>query len=109
MLLLLQYLLLYKEMSYAMNSGDIGRVETLFSAWIYLFRATGKHKHATQIIKFLTDVHFVYPEGLQRAIQYNMLVNPTGKPNAFHGVDWVVGLLNLFTRVSKAVLLILLV
>jgi hypothetical protein len=108
-LLLLQYLLLYEEMSYAMNAGDIGRVETLFGAWIYLFRATGKHKYATQMIKFLTDVHFVYPEGLRRAIWYNMLVNPTGKPNVFRGVDWVVELLNLFTKVSKAVLLIVLV
>jgi hypothetical protein len=97
-LLMHQYFLLYEEISYAMNAGDIGRVETLFPAWIYLFKATGKHKYAAQMIKFLTDVHFVYPEGLRHAIRYNMLVNPTGRPAAFRGVDWVVELLNLYTK-----------
>lgn len=64
-LLMHQYFLLYEELSWAMNAGDIGRVETLFPAWIYLFKATGKHKYATQMERFLTDVHFVYPEGLR--------------------------------------------
>ena len=104
MLLLHQYLLLYEEMSYAMNAGDIGRIETLFDVWIYLFRAMGKHKYAAHMIKFLTAMHFVYPKGLC-TIRYNMLVNPTGKLNAFCGVDWVVELLNLFTKVSRMVLL----
>ena len=90
-------------MSYAMNAGDIGRVETLFGVWIYLFRAMGKHKYATHMIKFLTNIHFVYPEGLWCAIWYNILVNPTGKPNTFCGVDWVVELLNLFTKVRRMV------
>jgi hypothetical protein len=30
-----------------------------------------------------------------------MLVNPTGKPGGFRGVDWVVELLNLFTKVCQ--------
>ena len=72
---------------------------------IYLFRAMGKHKYATHMIKFLTDIHFVYPKGLWRMIWYNMLMNPTGIPNMFHGVDWVVELLNLFTKASRTVLL----
>lgn len=75
------------------------------SLWIYLFRATGKHKYTTHMIEFLTDIHFVYPEGLRCVIRYNMLVNPTGIPNMFHGVDWVVKFLNLFTKVSRMVLL----
>lgn len=65
MLLMHQYFLLYEEISYAMNVGDIGHIETLFLPWIYLFRATGKHKYANQMVKFLTDVHFVYPKGLR--------------------------------------------
>lgn len=31
-------------------------------------------------------------------IRYNILVNPTGKPRKFRGVDWVVELLNLCTK-----------
>ncbi|KAI0038958.1 hypothetical protein FA95DRAFT_1504832, partial [Auriscalpium vulgare] len=97
-LILHQYLLLYEELSFGMNVGDIGRLDTIFPMWIYLFRASGKHKYASAILKFLTDVHFVYPEGLKRAVRYNCLVNPTGKPNAFRAVDWLVELNNLFTK-----------
>ena len=63
-LLMHQYFLLYEELSWSINEGDIGRVETLFPAWIYLFRATGKHKYARHMIQFLADVHYIYPEGL---------------------------------------------
>lgn len=60
-----QYFLLYEEMSYAMNAGDIGRVETLFPEWIALFRGCGKHQYATAMIQFMTDVHYRYPPGLK--------------------------------------------
>ncbi|OBZ72547.1 hypothetical protein A0H81_07974 [Grifola frondosa] len=96
--LLQQYLLLYERMTYAMNAGDIGMVEAEFPAWIALFKVTGKHKYATQMIRFLTDLHFVYPEKLRTAIRYNMLVNPTGKPHHSRGVDWVIELINLYTK-----------
>jgi hypothetical protein len=64
-LLMHQYFLLYEEMSFAMNQGDIGRVETLFPPWISLFRGTRKHKYAKHMTKFLTDVHFVYEPPLR--------------------------------------------
>lgn len=60
-----QYFLLYEEISYAMNSGDIGRVETCFIPWIAIFRGCGKYKYATQMIKFLYNLHKVYPEKLR--------------------------------------------
>jgi hypothetical protein len=63
-LLLHQYLLLYEETSFAMNRGDIGRLETTFPPWISIFRAVGKHKYSAHMIKYLTDVHFVYPPRL---------------------------------------------
>jgi hypothetical protein len=64
-LLLNKYCLLYEELCHAMNVGDIARVETCLITWIFIFRATGKHKYATHIIKFLSNVHFVYPRGLR--------------------------------------------
>ncbi|KAA1479733.1 hypothetical protein DENSPDRAFT_789531 [Dentipellis sp. KUC8613] len=97
-LLLHQIFLLYEELTYAMNAGDIGRVETVFQPWICIFKATGKHKYAAQMTRFLTDVHFRYPEGLRKAVRYNMLVNPTGREHQFRAVDWVVELNNLFTK-----------
>ena len=82
-LLLHQYILLYEEMSFAMNAGDIGCIETLFPPWIALLKGCGKHKYARQMVKFLQDIHFVYPKPLRRAIRYNVLVNPTGKAGQF--------------------------
>ncbi|KAG2745410.1 hypothetical protein P692DRAFT_20850130 [Suillus brevipes Sb2] len=77
-LLLNRYMLLYEELSYAMNTGDIGRVETCLFTWIPMFKATGKHKYANTMTDFLCKVHF------------------KGK---FRGVDWCVELNNLFTKV----------
>ncbi|KAI0323621.1 hypothetical protein GY45DRAFT_1401669 [Cubamyces sp. BRFM 1775] len=61
----LNYLLLYEELAYAMNAGDIGRVETLYAPWIQIFRATGKHKYGNLMLPFAHALYFVYPEELQ--------------------------------------------
>ncbi|KAG1803053.1 hypothetical protein EV424DRAFT_1474635 [Suillus variegatus] len=98
-LLLNKYVLLYEELSYAMNFGDIGRLKTCLVTWILMFKATGKHKYANVMSEFLCNVHFVYPEGLKRAVRYHILINPTGKKGKFRGVDWCVELNNLFTKV----------
>ena len=102
-LLLHQYLLLYEEISFTMNAGDIGHLETLFPPWIMLLKACGKHKYARQMSKLLQDVHFIYPEPLWHAVHYNILVNPTGKAGQFRGADWVVELNNLFTKVCSSI------
>ncbi|PPQ76588.1 hypothetical protein CVT26_012793 [Gymnopilus dilepis] len=81
--------LLYIETSHAMNAGDIGRVEETFLQWIYIFRATGKHKYAAQMLRFMINLRDVYPPELSRIIRWNWLCNPTGKLKAFRGVDWL--------------------
>ncbi|KAE9388703.1 hypothetical protein BT96DRAFT_755045, partial [Gymnopus androsaceus JB14] len=48
-----QMFLLYEELSYAMNEGDIGHVETCFLPWSYIFQATGKHKYAVALKQYL--------------------------------------------------------
>lgn len=60
-----QHFLLYEEMSYALNEGDIGRVEDAFMPWVFIFKGCGKHKYAAQMMKHLYNLHFVYPEGLR--------------------------------------------
>ncbi|ETW78199.1 hypothetical protein HETIRDRAFT_325386 [Heterobasidion irregulare TC 32-1] len=97
-LLMHQYMLLYEELMHAMNVGDVGHLETIFAPWIAILKACGKHKYASAITQFLLDVHFVYPEGLRCVVRYNVLVNPTGQPGKFRGVDWVIELNNLFTK-----------
>lgn len=63
-----QYLALYQHLSYAMDAGDIGMVETLLPAWIHIFRATGKHKYANRVLLFMHSLYFVYPKGLRYVI-----------------------------------------
>ncbi|KAI9459622.1 hypothetical protein HD554DRAFT_2206980 [Boletus coccyginus] len=74
-LLMNKYFLLYEELSYAMNCGDIGR-------------AIRKYKYAIHMQNFLTNVHFIYPPGLRQAVHYHILVNPTGEPMKWRAVDW---------------------
>ena len=57
--------LLYVDLCNAMNIGDIGRVEASFLPWIYIFSATGKHKYASQLGRFMKNLHDVYPPALR--------------------------------------------
>jgi len=57
--------LLYIDLCQAMNTGDIGRVEASFLPWIYIFKATGKHKYSSQISRFLNNLQFNWPESLR--------------------------------------------
>ncbi|KAH9015956.1 hypothetical protein EDB83DRAFT_2232589 [Lactarius deliciosus] len=57
--------LLYVNLCNAINVGDVGRVEASFLQWIYMFRATGKHKYASQLARFLRNLHEVYPPELR--------------------------------------------
>lgn len=65
MMLWQQYFLLYKEISHALNCGDIGHVEDCFLPWAFIFQGCGKHKHAKHMVKHLHNVHFVYPDCLK--------------------------------------------
>ncbi|KAH9167844.1 hypothetical protein EDB89DRAFT_1890233 [Lactarius sanguifluus] len=94
--------LLYVDLCNAMNSGDVGRVEASFIPWIYMFSSTGKHKYASQLARFVMNLHDVYPPDLSHIIRMNILCNPTGKPNAFRPVDWLVERNNLYTKVIYA-------
>ncbi|KAF8993894.1 hypothetical protein BDQ17DRAFT_1194111, partial [Cyathus striatus] len=81
--------LLYVELSHAMNAGDIGCVEASILPWVHMFKATGKHKYASQMLHFMINMRDVYPPELQRIIRMNWLCNPTGKDHGFRGVDWL--------------------
>ena len=63
-----QHGLLYLELSHLMNHGDVGRILWLFPYWIALFKSTGKHKYTAHMIRFLTDLHNVYPPKLRYAV-----------------------------------------
>ncbi|TFK59389.1 hypothetical protein BDN72DRAFT_780820 [Pluteus cervinus] len=98
MLQMQKIFLLYEELTYAMNTGDIGRLETVFIPWSAIFFACGKHRYANELLRYLKNVYFVYPEGLRRAVRYNILANPTGKSDGFRGIDWMLEHQNLYIK-----------
>ena len=59
------YSTLYEEMSYAMDHGDVGRVEMCLIAWAPLFEAAGKTKYAHHTIKLVHDLNHVFPPRLR--------------------------------------------
>ncbi|KAJ3551068.1 hypothetical protein NMY22_g24 [Coprinellus aureogranulatus] len=93
-----QIFLLYEEITHAMNYGDIGRLETCFMPWAFIFQGCGKHKYAAELVRYLHNVHFVYPEGLKKAIRYIILCNPTEKEGRWRAIDWIVEHNNLYIK-----------
>ncbi|KAJ7269493.1 hypothetical protein C8J57DRAFT_1227248 [Mycena rebaudengoi] len=72
-LIMHQCFLLYEELSFSMNHGDVGWLETTFPLGSLYSR--------------------------RRAVRYNSLVNLTGIFNEFCGVDWVEeSMINLYTK-----------
>lgn len=82
MLLRQQYFLLYEEMSYALNEGDIGRVKDAFMPWVMIFKGCGKHKYAAHMLKHLHNIHFVYPEGLRYVVSSSSIGSLAHSANA---------------------------
>ena len=62
--IVLARLLLYVELAHSMKHGDIGRVENTFLHWVFIFKAVGKHKYATALVKVMNDLKYTYPQGL---------------------------------------------
>lgn len=87
--------LLYAMTSHAANTGDVGRLEVLLIHWVHIWKATGKHKYAKHVSRFLVSLDHGWPPRLARAIRMNWLVNPTGKSDGFRGADWVLERNNL--------------
>lgn len=52
---------MYEEITYAMNYGDIGRVEMCLLQWVPLFEAVGKRKYANQTLKLVYELNHVFP------------------------------------------------
>lgn len=95
----LDYILLYEELAYSIRIGDVGRLETCIYRWIPIFKGAGKPKYANNLLEFITDLNLVYPDTLKKAVRSNWLCNPSGKPMGFRGVDWLLEVNNLYTKV----------
>ncbi len=90
--------LLYLELCRAMNYGDVGRILQLFPYFIAIFAATGKHKYAAHMTKFMKDLQ-CYPPYLREAVLRNWLYNPNAMRDGFRAFNWLQELNNLYTKV----------
>jgi hypothetical protein len=63
---------LYVEVNHAIRQGDVGRLEELILPWIYIFKATGKHKYALHMTMFLKRLYGLYPEDLRYVIELTL-------------------------------------
>ena len=90
----------YWVLIHVMNHGMVDVVIDVLSFWIPIFQACGKHKYSLYLSKFLFKLnHYLVP--LRTAVMKCWLCNPLGKVNGFCPVDWLMELMNLYTKVSS--------
>ncbi|QRV90455.1 hypothetical protein RhiJN_18473 [Ceratobasidium sp. AG-Ba] len=90
--------LLYVSITRASKYGDVQRMRDLLPLWVYLWRHTKNHKYARHTAEFLLQLDGGWPPELAKIVQENWLVNPTGKPDGFRGVDWQVERNNFMSK-----------
>ena len=56
---------MYEEIAYAMNYGDIGRVEMCLLKWVPLFEAASKRKYAHHTPKLIYELNYVFPDRMR--------------------------------------------
>ena len=88
-----------------MNNGMMDIVLDALSFWIPIFHACGKYKYALYLANFLFRLKH-YPAPLRQAVLKCWLCNPSGKPKGFRPIDWLVELMNLYTKVCLKVTVI---
>ncbi|KAF8333484.1 uncharacterized protein EI90DRAFT_2916867 [Cantharellus anzutake] len=88
----------YHILVHAMNHGMVDVIIDVLLFWVPIFQACGKHKYATYLSNFIFKLRH-YPLPLQEAIMRSWLCNPAGKGGGFRAIDWLVELMNLYTKV----------
>ncbi|KAF8344262.1 uncharacterized protein EI90DRAFT_2902059 [Cantharellus anzutake] len=88
----------YRVLVHAMNYGMVDVIIDVLSFWVPIFQACRKHKYATYLSNFIFKLQR-YPLPLQEAIMRCWLCNPSGNNGGFRAIDWLVELMNLYTKV----------
>ncbi|KAF8334019.1 uncharacterized protein EI90DRAFT_2852726, partial [Cantharellus anzutake] len=88
----------YQILAHAINHGMMDIILDVLSCWVPIFFACGKHKYASYISEFTFRLK-QYPRPLRTAILKCWLCNPMGTRDGFRPVDWLVELMNLYTKV----------
>jgi hypothetical protein len=84
---MLRHGLLHSELRDAVRQGDPGRVWATFPYFCAVFRATNKHIYSREIIELLHRYHNIWTPDLRMAMLCHSVVNTTGKPGCWEGID----------------------
>src|SRR5260370_30718775 len=92
----------YQILTHAINHSMMDVICDELSCWVLIFLTCRKHKYTSYISQFLFQLK-QYPEPLQNAVLKCWLCNPMGKMDGFQLVDWLLELMNLYTKVCQII------
>lgn len=84
---LYRHALLYTELRHSIKRGDPGRMKALFPYLLPIFKATGKHKYAAELMEVMCRWKNEWNDDLKATMLGHCLVNATGKPDGWIGID----------------------
>jgi hypothetical protein len=84
---LLRHALIYTEVRHAVKHGDPGRMKAMFPYLIPIFKATGKHKYANEMLEVMYRWKNEWSDELKGVMLGHTLVNESGRPDGWIGID----------------------
>lgn len=84
---LLRHALIYMETRHSIKHGDPGRLLLVYRFLGPIFRATGRSNYASEMLEVLHRCRHEWGPTLRTTILAHSLVNTTGKPDGWLGID----------------------
>lgn len=84
---MLRHALIYTELRWGIKQGDPGRMKALFPYLLPIFKSTGKHRYANEILEVMARYKSEWNDDLRATMIGHCLANETGKPNGWIGID----------------------
>jgi hypothetical protein len=84
---LFRHALIYTEVRHATKHGDPGRMKAMFPYLVAIFKATRKHRYANEILEVPSRWKSEWNDDLRATMLCHSLVNATGKPDGWIGIE----------------------
>ncbi|EFP86716.1 uncharacterized protein PGTG_13098 [Puccinia graminis f. sp. tritici CRL 75-36-700-3] len=77
------------EASRAMKAGDVGRLMLVWKKWCLMAQAlTGMTNYSSYLPRMVLLLTVILPPALQKYLQHNLLMSPSGRPDHFVAKDF---------------------
>ncbi|KAG5650028.1 hypothetical protein H0H81_001033 [Sphagnurus paluster] len=83
----MRVLLYVTELVQAVSNGDFGRIEDILPDLACMFQGGGSNNYSSEILHFLFNLKEVWTPEFANIIRDNMLVNVSGLPGRWMGID----------------------